>query len=192
MRGETPRGTAGNLLSLDFNPLPSYEGRQVGDFQTPIFTPISIHSPHARGDRGKRCLRIEASDFNPLPSCEGRPSGETNDLVSSRHFNPLPSHEGRRCIADERPVLSNFNPLPSHEGRPFCPLRHCPRPLFQSTPLMRGETRSTIRRWRPRRLFQSTPLIQGETRRGLSEILRKHISIRSPHARGDNWHAGRR
>ena len=55
----------------NFNPLPSYEGRQ---------------SQHQ--------LLIENSNFNPLPSYEGRLSATQRKLPFS-HFNPLPSHEGR-------------------------------------------------------------------------------------------------
>ena len=56
--------------------------------------------------------------------------------------------------------------------------------LFQSTPLIRGET------WSPNILlnlsqFQSTPLIRGETNGASSRNARWRISIHSPHTRGD-------
>ena len=57
--------------------------------------------------------------------------------------------------------------------------------LFQSTPLMRGET------WEVNHLFtifkfQSTPLMRGETYSDLAADKLEFISIHSPHARGDS------
>ena len=94
MRGETRRRNTQNPYFLNFNPLPSCEGRlecstsssAVSEFQsTPLMrgetpraggkpqrTAISIHSPHARGDFRQGFLPDTAADFNPLPSCEGR------------------------------------------------------------------------------------------------------------------------
>ena len=80
--------------------------------------------------------------------------------------------------------------------------------IFQSTPLMRGETRvycvglewlhisihsphargdvSTTPSFITRFTFQSTPLMRGETNGDGQEITIRTISIHSPHARGDN------
>ena len=78
---------------------------------------ISIHSPHARGDRTRAKMVRLFHHFNPLPSCEGR-------LNSFRRS----------------PQGSDFNPLPSCEGRRKRCKVSCRRLKFQSTPLMRGET----------------------------------------------------
>ena len=116
MRGETLSIIVPSPLSVHFNPLPSCEGRQhwrklanlSQRFQsTPLMRgetiwtkksrarraisihsphargdrrqrrafnrrPISIHSPHARGDQQKAPTPRRATHFNPLPSCEGR------------------------------------------------------------------------------------------------------------------------
>ena len=95
MRGETAVHEVDGHEGLNFNPLPSCEGRQKTDDGNWIKIPISIHSPHARGDmaksvrtvsdknisihsphaRGDKVLRVnlcEEGNFNPLPSCEGR------------------------------------------------------------------------------------------------------------------------
>ena len=104
----------------DFNPLPSYEGRrdQVAALQgmtfqsaplmrgeTPVMvlrllsdSTISIHSPHARGDRSWSAYRTALQIyFNPLPSCEGRRYVSfASFALYQRYFNPLPSHEGRQ------------------------------------------------------------------------------------------------
>ena len=122
---------------------------------------ISIHSPHARGDSVKLSWSGATADFNPLPSCEGRLK-QLKSYMMSYHFNPLPSCEGRQPSINKGFDVLHFNPLPSCEGRPvkrsaclptryFNPLpscegRHKGEPftahniLFQSTPLMRGET----------------------------------------------------
>ena len=55
-----------------------------------------------------------------------------------------------------------FNPLPSCEGRRVKPMI-----------------------WRVGSLFQSTPLMRGETKLGLAKDYALRISIHSPHARGD-------
>ena len=57
--------------------------------------------------------------------------------------------------------------------------------LFQSTPLMRGETIVCDRQRPERKPFQSTPLVRGETPRKPTYKTHRKISIHSPHARGD-------
>ena len=79
-------------------------------------------------------------------------------------FNPLPSCEGRpRTTRKGSCFWTNFNPLPSCEGRRRILMSSLNMQTFQSTPLMRGETLCTI---------------------GTIGMYR-HISIHSPHARGD-------
>ena len=118
MRGET-QTRSGHPQSLeDFNPLPSCEGRRTQDHCFQRSQKISIHSPHARGDRSLGFKEIRNEHFNPLPSCEGRPTytlgitaeyrisihspharGDalpTSAGIRNEHFNPLPSCEGRR------------------------------------------------------------------------------------------------
>ena len=56
--------------------------------------------------------------------------------------------------------------------------------LFQSTPLMRGETIPGLAAIYFKE-FQSTPLMRGETVLALDDLLHIAISIHSPHARGD-------
>ena len=56
---------------------------------------ISIHSPHARGDKALLFNGDGTLDFNPLPSCEGRPEPLAETLLPA-DFNPLPSCEGRQ------------------------------------------------------------------------------------------------
>ena len=119
MRGETNQSRYSILYKRYFNPLPSCEGRQDPKpiskrnltFQsTPLMrgetnsaqyvlrsASISIHSPHARGDPMRSCIRPIDRDFNPLPSCEGRRCQSGMKTFGTKHFNPLPSCEGRPC-----------------------------------------------------------------------------------------------
>ena len=60
----------------------------------------------------------------------------------------------------------------------------CIAVVFQSTPLMRGETR-TSDKLDHSSTFQSTPLMRGETQNIIPSPSFRHISIHSPHARGD-------
>ena len=148
---------------------------------------ISIHSPHARGDviwiLGQS---IHVSDFNPLPSCEGRLKVSASALFPANISIHSPHARGDRfgeykevdvaisihsphARGDRRTESScrrchNFNPLPSYEGRRQSSIIRQPIVKFQSTPLMRGET------GRPKSCLSKT-----------------HISIHSPHARGDQW-----
>ena len=120
--------------------------------------------------RGETALRTTFSRadgyFNPLPSCEGRRQ-KMLTLFGLHDFNPLPSCEGRHYkrfwIALPHQY---FNPLPSCEGRPGRYCRKIQERLFQSTPLMRGETAQIIGGYRD-----------------------AIISIHSPHARGDYTHS---
>ena len=124
---------------------------------------ISIHSPHARGDQTARGFTAHWMDFNPLPSCEGR-LASIAVTIADENFNPLPSCEGRRGFKTRimRPKIFQSTPLMRGETR-----QHHPRHdtiQFQSTPLMRGETWESARTDRTVPTFQSTPLMRGETR----------------------------
>ena len=168
---------------------------------------ISIHAPHTRGDRQRRCPRRRTSrDFNPRPSYEGRPSC-LPCRRASRHFNPRPSYEGRRLLAyapvaivifQSTPLIRGatavprarrtwrgyFNPRPSYEGRHCIVAMSVDGEKFQSTPLIRGATmprRNSARNG----VFQSTPLIRGATRRRRGQRRDAEISIHAPHTRGD-------
>ena len=162
MRGETYGGRNNCFHGNDFNPLPSCEGRLAVTVPPPSF-----------------------NYFNPLPSCEGRPSHQW-DCQYNQHFNPLPSCEGRRVLVPVPSVLlmisirsphargdkmrfiafiayCDFNPLPSCEGRRLNSVKDLLRNDFNPLPSCEG------------RPFPC-------------ELLQNHftISIRSPHARGDD------
>ena len=125
---------------------------------------ISIHSPHTRGDdvRLRSFLR-----GNTISIHSPHTRGDVRDLVTT-------------------PLAGHFNPLPSYEGRLRAGFRLMLCGTFQSTPLIRGETGSKNTA-RPTAIFQSTPLIRGETACGCyPRRPSAHISIHSPHTRGDS------
>ena len=164
MRGETHE-TGSVAVSLnDFNPLPSCEGRlqlcHIGDRTLDI----SIHSPHARGDR-ERPRRVNSCTLISIHSPHAR-----GDKIA-------------RCV---RARCANFNPLPSCEGRRFRFVSRSgwSKTKFQSTLLMRGETHDDEGKV-VQDEFQSTPLMRGETVIQTACPVILIISIHSPHARGD-------
>ena len=73
MRGETVFQLAVFDLHCGFQSTPLMRGETIERGHTTRPRSISIHSPHARGDRKSLKLRLTEKDFNPLPSCEGRP-----------------------------------------------------------------------------------------------------------------------
>ena len=83
------------IAGINFNPLPSREGRPPLPEHVPSKTMISIHSPHARGDTLSQTTAALLPHFNPLPSCEGRqhkpPKIHPNlrQLTQQNHDTPL-------------------------------------------------------------------------------------------------------
>ena len=194
-----------------FNPLPSCEGRRRPARRCLPCVHISIHSPHARGDASRSRGRTPSRYFNPLPSCEGRLISVTCEQVDG-DFNPLPSCEGRRtanlenkcdrkisihsphargdrAIRAASTISRNFNPLPSCEGRRSARGLLPPYYTFQSTPLMRGETRNPRQRRKNACISIHSPHARGDFARHTLIPCRK-ISIHSPHARGDVQRTG--
>ena len=145
---------------------------------------ISIHSPHARGDLPPSAVRALQRHFNPLPSCEGRLYWHTyhcSNIYISIHS---PHARGDICGICKRQSRSHFNPLPSCEGRPLDDLANIGKRLFQSTPLMRGETgQAGVARW-ANFISIHSPHARGDQKRIIA-ARRGGISIHSPHARGD-------
>ena len=184
-RGETCATTRGTLRRMNFNPLPSHEGRPSITSRAAYIAVISIHSPLTRGDHLPHGEAGIPYNFNPLPSCEGRPVQRILDafIIGISIHSPLTRGDASRsdrracrrpisihsphtrgdCPSPCRPSRRTyFNPLPSREGRHLgIDIDKAVRE-FQSTPLMRGETHPT-----------SFPLV-GDV-----------ISIHSPHTRGD-------
>ena len=211
-RGDMSSGFT-SCAQLDFNPLPSCEGRRASGILMRTATPFQS-TPLMRGETGTR--RAEARkppEFQSTPLMRGETRARSTRRANGSNFNPLPSCAGRRRGGGQATRGDHFNPLPSCEGRPEpapIPRRHenisihsphargdgagvkleYQRDVFQSTPLMRGETaaaammntlgidfnplpsyegRLTIPPFvRFISTFQSTPLMRGETARAFS------------------------
>ena len=129
--------------TLDFNPLPSHEGR----LETAHLAELRVKFQSTPLTRGETCAcrfgDLETDYFNPLPSHEGRLAADFEGLESIKfqstpltrgetcacrfgdletdYFNPLPSHEGRLESIADFISCTYFNPLPSHEGRQHKP-----------------------------------------------------------------------
>ena len=153
------------LAMCNFNPLPSHEGRPTQGRYTGKSSPISIHSPHTRGDILQTASRFSAK-FQSTPLTRG----ETISCRAQRRKKKISIHSPhtRGDVSRRFPnayLYTYFNPLPSHEGRQAQVYVSVSLYKFQSTPLTRGETIATEH---PiiLVLFQSTPLTRGETGRG--------------------------
>ena len=122
---------------------------------------ISIHSPHARGDKQTRAAEsaLRISIHSPHASGDKMNDTYTTQVIISIHS---PHARGDLKSSIRAGTCWDFNPLPSCEGR------------RQSTNSCHGIN-----------LFQSTPLMRGETRikTDLTKLI--SISIHSPYARGD-------
>ena len=145
---------------------------------------VSIHSPHARGDRKIPLLAAQANGFNPLPSREGRPDADKAEVICVE-FQSTPLTRGETmdiCGGDLK--MSGFNPLPSCEGRPPAQVEQtAAQDISIHSPHARGDRIGLPASFAS--IFQSTPLMRGETRWDSTRSAAATISIHSPHARGD-------
>ena len=182
-------------------------GETLIHFQKRSKPQISIHSPHARGDRRKRGNLVlrEISIHSPHARGDSKDSAHWSIL---NYFNPLPSCEGRPLVAAGQNLpLTDFNPLPSCEGRRLTSPPAKSVFVFQSTPLMRGETAAAISLLHLHCISIHSPHARGDLHRGYGQKAQSHfnplpscegrlgafllldhgasISIHSPHARGD-------
>ena len=183
MRGET-RPEPVYSFSAAFQSTPLMRGETGAQVGPDAAFAISIHSPHARGDEIKIRMRSSLRISIHSPHARG-------DI--SCHKLP--------------PYRSNFNPFPSCEGRRFPTSALAKLHKFQSTPLIRGETRVPVffllgKNFNPlpsyegRRALRSLraslptnfnplPSYEGRRRVALEMQKEEYISIHSPHTRGD-------
>ena len=157
MRGETINA----ITVIDdpkFQSTPLMRG-ETGRVRRPVARrAISIHSPHARGDVMSMMRLSWRCHFNPLPSCEGRRLPATR-LRCNHYFNPLPSCEGRLDLC-------------------WCPAVHH---VFQSTPLMRGETSEPRAETLLPADFNPLPSCEGRQHKPLKIRLDSRQSIQQKH-----------
>ena len=161
-RGETIFSQYNLSFSINFNPLPSHEGRRTsgngkpenhhisihspltrGDWSRSTYDTayhISIHSPLTRGDETHYWVERKAGILQSTPLSRGETLIRPASTPPAVFFNPLPSHEGRPLYPSNPSFTLFFNPLPSHEGRRRSGQYGGNLGNLQSTPLSRGET----------------------------------------------------
>ena len=88
-------GADGKVINAAFQSTPLMRGEtEVETLLNPNY-PISIHSPHARGDtiecKSSACWLV----FQSTPLMRGETIGIQDNFLMLTHFNPLPSCEGR-------------------------------------------------------------------------------------------------
>ena len=142
-RGETIFSQYNLSFSINFNPLPSHEGRRTSGNGKPENHHISIHSPLTRGDwsRSTYDTAYHISIHSPLTRGD-----ETHYWVERKAgiLQSTPLSRGETLIRPaSTPPAVFFNPLPSHEGRLSKSSRIGSILTLQSTPLSRGETAKT-------------------------------------------------
>ena len=124
--------------------------------------PISIHSPHARGDPNREGLGKILYNFNPLPSREGRrqPVAVPAYQVPFQSTPLMRGETGQKLIEFEVSKISIHSPHARGDAKGRILMSDFT--TFQSAPLMRGETCS-ISLSTSSGVFQSAPLMRGET-----------------------------
>ena len=168
---------------VEFQSTPLMRGETLTQDKIATLTAISIHSPHARGD----CTDFEKKTSRDISIHSPHARGDlvcsdfANDLSISIHSPHARGDELEQGQNDYKDISIHS---PHARGDAWWALL-TQGILFQSTPLMRGET------WAVNHLFtifrfQSTPLMRGETAAAVCLLHLHCISIHSPHARGDD------
>ena len=172
------------LRNAHFNPLPSCEGRRRYAEEGKHVVGISIHSPHARGDTADMDLADVDIISIHSPHARGdqnlRPSGSPQTSISIHSPHARGDETARRYIGT--PYISIHSPHARGDaaiGKPQ------PLIIFQSTPLMRGETASRRGCSEIRINFNPLPSCEGRLNLNITGANVFLISIHSPHARGD-------
>ena len=171
MRGETSCGTRNRRRKINFNPLPSYEGRRTPSPDNPV--PIVFQStPLIRGETYPKRQSPCCPYFNPLPSCEGRPIFCTNQFGVSIISIHSPHARGDFLPPMHRPLCHYFNPLPSCEGRRAAKIgKKVAQTISIHSPHTRGDCPSPCR---PSRRTYFNPLPSHEGRLNVSVLTLAH------------------
>ena len=155
-RPEASRGRA------DFNPLPSHEGRQVPQSSKPLTCSFQS-TPLTRGETLRAALRLVlVLVFQSTPLTRGETRRKEHTRWNSRISIHSPHTRGDNSTASGCLPPPHFNPLPSHEGR-----------------------RITVVYYIQTKDFNPLPSHEGRRRCGSSQARTACISIHSPHTRGD-------
>ena len=206
MRGETGCGCGKSPIFAAFQSTPLMRGETCRADEGSKHFEISIHSPRARGDdiplvgAHVQGISIHSPRARGDASSAREVRGTNISIHSPRARGDRDQQQHHRLLAisihsprargDKSSVLSclliqDFNPLPSCEGRRFDQINQILRPIFQSTPLMRGETRPRCASSYRLRNFNPLPSCEGRLAYNANWSSYTLISIHSPHARGD-------
>ena len=139
-RGETATRCSRASALSNFNPLPSHEGRPQPDAAGLLRYPISIHSPHTRGDASTRSNVIAKAAFQSTPLIRGETihaqrCGDVR-VISIHSPHTRGDQRVKDLSRDDGISIHSPHTRGDHGGRG----KHDGGNKFQSTPLMRGET----------------------------------------------------
>ena len=124
----------------DFNPLPSCEGRLLSKIKGSQADFISIHSPHARGDSVRGPGRRGTCGFQSTPLMRGETRHKTHAeqvIAISIHS---PHARGDNILNSHLSYIGISIHSPHARGDVSQVNLNSDGTVFQSTPLMRGET----------------------------------------------------
>ena len=183
MRGETLQLSDRMHGRRKFQSTPLMRGETWPSLAACPITPISIQSPHARGDPGEGKYSGTCAISIHSPHARGDlpiyiTSIDTNISIHSPHARGDSRHRRSRRF------LCAFQSTPLMRGETGTKDRCDRREPFQSTPLMRGETKAASAEKR-RNNFNPLPSCEGRHERVARPVGIIGISIHSPHARGD-------
>ena len=189
MRGETLLTQKIPCEVVHFNPLPSCEGRRGGGRGASPRETISIHSPHARGDRIPTWARQPQKRFQSTPLMRG----ETIFRIAARQRHGISIHSpharGDLDTLREAGLIETISIHSPHARGDVGAAGEGERPdAFQSTPLMRGETHTAFFQAVSSSISIHSPHTRGDAMRPPAQSPQA-ISIHSPHARGDRARA---
>ena len=105
-------------ISVNFNPRSSCEERPESPYYTTNYDDISIHAPHARSDRYRRCNKIWRKRFQSTLLMRGATETAVNtvDIDEISIHAPHARSDGRTASL-KTPRTSYFNPRSSCEER---------------------------------------------------------------------------
>ena len=147
----------------NFNPRPPCGGRPGCCPGLALPNQISIHAPHAGGDRNRRDKYKVTIHFNPRPPCGGRPVLLCTSLLSWCISIHAP-HAGGDPSSHIQMLFESISIHAPRAGGDRLGMYTKTTPfLFQSTPPVRGATAEAQLNAAINAEFQSTPPVRGAT-----------------------------
>ena len=142
-------------------------------------------TPLMRGETSTRLARSTSSTFQSTPLMRGETIVQALFVALRIISIHSPRARGDRDQCERPQGVHHFNPLPSCEGRLPYLVDVEPSQIFQSTPLVRGETKAAGEALNQLKISIHSPRARGDARGADCAHLCGKISIHSPRARGD-------